>query len=32
VPPEILAEYGFVVPYIPDAAVDNVARASPTVG
>ena len=32
VPPEILAEYGFVVPYIPDAAVDNVVRASPTVG
>lgn len=32
VPPGILAEYGFVVPYIPDAAVDNVVRASPTVG
>jgi sugar/nucleoside kinase (ribokinase family) len=32
VPPEILAEYGFVVPYIPDSAVDNVVRASPTVG
>jgi sugar/nucleoside kinase (ribokinase family) len=32
VPPEILAEYGFVVPYIPDTAVDNVVRASPTVG
>jgi sugar/nucleoside kinase (ribokinase family) len=32
VPPEILAEYGFVVPYIPESAADNVVRASPTVG
>ena len=32
VPPGILADYGFVVPYIPDSAVDNVVRASPTVG
>lgn len=28
---EILREYAFVVPYIPEAAVDTVARAEPTV-
>lgn len=31
-PQEVLADYGFIVPYIPDAAVDTVARAEPTVG
>lgn len=32
VPGEVLAEYGFVVPYIPQAATDMVVRAEPTVG
>lgn len=32
VPAEILAGYGFVVPYIPDSATDTVVRANPTVG
>lgn len=31
VPPEVLAEYAFVIPYIPDAAADTVIRARPTV-
>lgn len=31
-PQEVLAEYGFIVPYIPDPAVDTVTRAEPTVG
>lgn len=31
VPPEVLAQYAFVVPYIPDAAADTVIRARPTV-
>jgi sugar/nucleoside kinase (ribokinase family) len=32
VPEEVLADYAFVVPYIPAAAADTVARAVPTVG
>jgi sugar/nucleoside kinase (ribokinase family) len=32
VPPEVLEEYGFVVSYIPESAVDSVTRAEPTVG
>lgn len=32
VDPEVLEEYGFVVSYIPESAVDSVARADPTVG
>lgn len=32
VPPEVLEEYGFVVSYIPESAVDSVTRADPTVG
>lgn len=32
VPAEVLAEYGFVVPYIPTSAVDDMVRATPTVG
>ncbi len=32
VPKEVLAEFGFVVPYIPASSVDNMVRASPTVG
>lgn len=32
VPEDILAEYGFVVPYIPASAADDIARAYPTVG
>jgi sugar/nucleoside kinase (ribokinase family) len=32
VPDEVLADYAFVVPYIPEAAADTVARAEPTVG
>lgn len=32
VPEEILAEYGFLVPYIPDEAIDDTIRAQPTMG
>jgi sugar/nucleoside kinase (ribokinase family) len=32
VPEDILAQYGFVVPYIPASAADDIARAYPTVG
>ncbi len=32
VPEEVLAQYGFVVPYIPPSAADDIARAYPTVG
>lgn len=31
-PSEVLSEYGFIVPYVPEAAVDTVTRAEPTVG
>lgn len=31
-PPEVLAEYGFIVPYVPESAVGTVTRADPTVG
>ncbi|HVX46531.1 MAG TPA: hypothetical protein VHC49_21735, partial [Mycobacteriales bacterium] len=31
VPDEVLERYGFVVPYIPEAAVDDMVRARPTV-
>lgn len=30
VPEDVLADYGFIVPYIPEAATDTVARAQPT--
>ncbi len=30
--PNVLAQYGFVVPYIPEYAVDDIPRALPTVG
>lgn len=29
---DVLAQYGFLVPYIPDAAIDDRVRANPTVG
>lgn len=32
VPSEVLEQFGFVVPYIPESAADNMVRASPTVG
>lgn len=32
VPQEVLAQFGFVVPYIPASAADDRVRASPTVG
>lgn len=32
VPEEVLSRYGFVVPFIPEAAVDDMVRARPTVG
>lgn len=32
VPAEVLAEYGFLVSYLPEDAVDDMVRATPTVG